>query len=358
MLKTPFYNPTKSYEENFAHGPWGELADSLPIVRTGEPKFTFLGHQVYAPFGIPAGPLPNSKFVAAAFRKGFDICVYKTVRTRKYETHPAPNVLAVKIEGDLTIERAKQPVLANTDYAEPLSITNSFGVPSMEPDFWQPDMQKAIASAGEGQVMIGSFQGTKNAGGNAEEFVADFVLAARLVKETGAKILEINLSCPNEGSTDLVCFDIDRVKAIAEAVKNEIGNTPLILKLGYFETDSELEKLVTAVGGVVQGLAAINTIPAPITDEKGEQALKGPGRLVSGVCGAGIKWAGLEMVSRLKKLREKFGYTYEIIGVGGILVPADLQQYLSLGAVAGLSATGAMWNPNLGQEVYHALSTS
>lgn len=355
MLHQPFYDPTKSYEENFEQGPSGEFANAEQVTRTGTPEYAFLGHSVYTPFGIPAGPLPTSEFVAAAFRKGFDICTYKTVRSRAYETHPAPNILAVKVDGDLTLERSREPVVANDDYSEPLSITNSFGVPSKDPDYWQPDMEKAIASAGEGQVMIGSFQGTRSPDGNAEKFVQDYALAAKLVKETGAKILEANLSCPNEGTTDLVCFDIPRVQAITEAIKNEIGDTPLILKLGYFKTDAELEKLVSAVGQLVAGLATINTIPAPIVDVQGEQALKGEGRLVSGVCGASIKWAGLEMVSRLKKIKQQHQHDFAIIGVGGVLSAADVEQYLSLGADAVQSATGAMWNPFLGQEVYERL---
>ncbi len=355
MLKQPFYDPTKSYQENAEHGPFGEVADRKKIVRNGPPKFELFGQPVYTPFGIPAGPLPNSNFVRAVFQKGFDICTYKTVRTRAYPVHAHPNILAVKVAGDLTLERAKQPILANNQYTEPLSITNSFGVPSKEPDLWQADMQKAVAAAGEGQVMIGSFQGTKGDSGKAEEFIADFVLAAKLVKETGAPVLEVNLSCPNEGTAHLVCFDIPRVKVIAEKIKNEIGNTPLILKLGYFTSDAELEKLVLAVAGIAQGLAVINTIPAPIVDAAGNPALPGEGRLLSGVCGASIRWAGLEMVDRLKKLRTKHHQNFIIFGVGGVLSVADALEYLDKGADVVQSATGAMWHPNLGQEVYNHL---
>src|SRR4029079_15873257 len=102
MLKHPFYDPTKSYQENFEHGPFGELADGKAVVRKGQPKFQVFGQPIYTPFGIPAGPLPTSNFVSAAFNKGFDICTYKTVRTKAYPVHPQPNILAVKITGDLT----------------------------------------------------------------------------------------------------------------------------------------------------------------------------------------------------------------------------------------------------------------
>ena len=58
----------------------------------------------------------------AALDVGFDLPVYKTVRTRKYACHPWPNVLAVKVEGDLqpdktlvgetiTASRFRSPIL-------------------------------------------------------------------------------------------------------------------------------------------------------------------------------------------------------------------------------------------------------
>src|SRR5581483_4607757 len=95
MLSTPFYDPTKSYDENYEHGPFGAFADGKVYKQPGKPTYHFLGQNVYLPFGIPAGPLLNSKFVKAAFEKGFDICVYKTVRADIFPCHPHPNVLFV-----------------------------------------------------------------------------------------------------------------------------------------------------------------------------------------------------------------------------------------------------------------------
>jgi dihydroorotate dehydrogenase len=140
---------------------------------------------------------------------------------------------------------------------------------------------------------------------------------------------------------------VEGVTKITEAIKNEIGNTPLILKLAYFETDEHLRQLVTAVGKTVDGLAAINTIPAAIVDEAGKQALPGEGRLRSGVCGSAIQWAGREMTTRLKELRGELGMKFAIIGVGGVTEPVDFKAYQEAGADAVMSATGAMWNPQL-----------
>ena len=211
MPSEPFYDPAKSYLDNFEHGPFGLFANTSPASQTTKPKHEFLGHSVFAPFGIPAGPLINGKFVKAALDMGFDIPVYKTVRTKKYACHPWPNVLAVKVEGDLAPDRT---LVANEDYSEPLSITNSFGVPSYDPEFWQQDMADAAAYARPGQVVVGSFQGTLPENGRVGDYIADFVLGARLVKETGVPVIEVNLSCPNEGTANLLCFDIARSRRV------------------------------------------------------------------------------------------------------------------------------------------------
>jgi len=348
MSSVPFYDPAKSYLDNFEHGPFGLFADTTPTSQTSEPKHEFLGHAVYAPFGIPAGPLINGKYVKAALDKGFDIPVYKTVRTRRYECHPWPNVLAVKVEDDLATDRT---LIANHDYSEPLSITNSFGVPSFDPEFWQPDMADAAAYARPGQVVVGSFQGTLPENGSVASYLEDFKLGARLVRETGVKIIEVNLSCPNEGTANLLCFDIQRSREVVEAIKGEIGSVPLVIKMAYYKDEDRLRAFLREVGGVVDGIAAINTISAEILDEDGKQALPGEGRLRSGVCGHAVKWAGVAMASRLARLREELGMKFEIVGVGGAGNAAAFDEYRRAGADAVMSATSAMWNPLLAQEI-------
>lgn len=334
---------------------FGDFTSGKAYKDQGDPQHSLLGNPVHLPFGIPAGPLLNGKYIKAALDKGFDIATYKTVRTRQYPTSEWPNVLAIKVDGDLTLEQAKKGLVGSHNYIEPLAITNSFGVPSYKPSFWQADMSAAVKYAKSGQVVVGSFQATTSENGNVNDYVKDFVRAARLVKETGVRVLEVNLSCPNEGTAHLLCFDLERSQQIIEAIKNEIGNTPLIIKIAYFEEQAQLRKLVTLVGRTVDAIAAINTIPAKIYDKNGKQALPGnSNRLLSGVCGHPIKWAGIGMVKRLKSLREKLGMKFSIIGVGGVTIPQDYDDYKKAGADTVMSATGAMWNPFLAQEIKKA----
>ena len=346
------YNPLLSYEENYERGPFGEFAQPGVIQRAGRPRFSFVGHPVWLPFGIPAGPLVNGAFVRAALDKGFDIPVYKTVRTRAYTSHAWPNVLPVHVEGDLAADCRR--LIAGGEYADPLSITNSFGVPSMSPDVWQADLAACVAYAREGQVVVGSYQGTLPEHGGAAEYIADFRTGARLMRETGVKAVEVNFSCPNEGTANLLCFDVRRSREVVEAIRGELGSTPLLIKIAYFKDDALLEQLLREVGGVVDGISAINTVSAEIVNEAGEQALPGAGRLVSGVCGRAIKWAGVGMTHKLTRLRAKLGLTFTVVGVGGVTSVEDFAEYREAGADAVMSATGAMWNPLLAQEILAA----
>lgn len=351
MLKTPFYNPTISYEDNYEKGPFGAFADGKVFKQKGIPKVNFLNQKVFLPFGIPAGPILNSRYIKSAFEKGFDIVVYKTIRSGFYPCHPYPNVVPIHLQGDLTIKKASSKLKTKKNYSEPLSITNSFGVPSKDPYFWQTDAERARSYAGVGQVMVLSFMGTVSKGQTEKEFVNDFALAARMSYETGAKILEVNLSCPNVGNEGLVCYNLDVTSKVLKAIRSKIGNRPLIVKVGYYKETSDLEKLSEIVNEYANDIAGINTIPAEVVDAKGEQALPGPNRLKSGVCGHAIKWAGLETVKKLKEIRDRKKFKFTITGVGGVTSAKDYFEYKKTGADVVMSATGTMWNPLLAQEI-------
>ncbi|HMH30869.1 MAG TPA: dihydroorotate oxidase, partial [Methylomirabilota bacterium] len=198
-----------------------------------------------------------------------------------------------------------------------------------------------------------AFQGTAHGKGR-EDFVQDHVKGVELIKQTGFDgVIEINLSCPNEGEAVLACFDTDITIRIVTAVRQANPDLKFVIKTTYFEDEAQLKDLVQKVSGIVDGFSVINTIAVPISDQAGNEVF--PGRPTAGVSGAPIKWAGQEMTRRLNQYRDEFGYDYKIIGIGGVLSAKDFQEYRDLGADYVMSVTGAMWNPDLAAEIKASL---
>ncbi|HEX3082221.1 MAG TPA: hypothetical protein VHQ86_03125 [Candidatus Saccharimonadia bacterium] len=351
----PIYDPAKTYAENFDHGPFGEFALPIPYHDKGRPQFNFFGRPMFSPFGIAAGPLLNAKYVIAALNKGFDLVTYKTQRTVAFEVNPFPNVLAVDVDGDLTLDQAKKPLVAHAVGDDPdlsrLTITNSFAVPSRGPEFWMPDYARCLAAVKRGQMVIMSVQGTIQPGFSTEDYYNDFAEAVKLAVQAGAPAIEINLSCPNVSGEGVLCYSPGAVTDIVRRCRTAAGKTPLIIKLGYYAPDQQelLETIMRAVAPLVAAVAAVNTIPGSVVTPDGEPAL--PGRDRTGLCGAGIKWAGLDMTRRLAELRERLGLRFAIIGIGGVMNPADYQAYRDAGADMVQAATAVIWNPELAIDV-------
>ncbi len=349
------YDPAKTFEENVAEGPFNLDQRDYPD-ENAEPQYTFLGFPINFPFGIAAGSLPTSRHTSAAFRLGYDVVVYKTQRAHEFPCNPYPNVLPLTIDGELTPEKLQEPLVVAPTYPTDLSklnITNSFGVPSPDPAVWTADLPSAIAGAGKGQLLVMSVVGTIREGFTPDEYYDDFATAAGLAEQAGALAVEINLSCPNVASEGVICYSHDAVVEICRRSKAVLGDTPLIIKIGYFTQGQQntLEEIVRDVSQYVAAISAINTLQGTIVHANGEQALPGEGRARSGVCGAGIKWAGLDMVRRLDALRKKEGYSYEIIGVGGVMTPADFAEYRAAGADVVQAVTAPMWDEHLAREI-------
>jgi len=371
-MSVPFYDPSLSYQANYDLGPFGPFAgepsaEDVATLQLPESNWvTVAGLRLRRPVGIPSGPLLNAKYVAAAFNWGFDLCHYKTVRSRQWPSHPAPNVLRVYATEPIAPSRIGHDTLTARPFREgeqvdpaSLSITNSFGMPAQPPGVWQADMEEAARAARPGQALVASVTGIPGADNDPAGFVADHARAAAMCAETGAHAIEVNLSCPNLGGHGLVCQDPDASAQICKAVKAAIGNLPLFAKLGSYAPDEAgdalMQSIVRATQPYVAGYGAVNAVPVPIATQSGEQALPGAGRSMAGVCGAALRATGLDVVSRLGGIRTTGGYDYAIIGVGGMTTPADFFAYRHAGADAVQGATGPMWNNRLAVEIALAM---
>lgn len=341
----PTYDIHLSYEDNYSKGPF--FADTIPQRKITEKK-TLLDFRLNSILGIPAGPLLNSNWIKLYAELGFDLLVYKTVRTARHPSHPAPNCMLLEVKGQLTPDRFHERLTATPEEKDrpvsEISITNSFGMPSRDPQVWQADVAKAKGYLTKGQLLIVSVVGTPGKGDLAE----DYARGAALAREAGADIVEINLSCPNVVSEEGSLFANPHLSGeIARRVKEALGATPLFIKMGYVEDPALLKKVVRATAPHVQGISGINTLSFDVVRPDGTQALPGPGRLRSGVCGAAIRTCGLTQAKRIARQREKEKYDCVVVGVGGVMTPEDVQAYRDVGCDAVMTATGAMWDPFL-----------
>ncbi len=342
------YDIQKTYLDNALHGPF--FKDQIPkrIFPSQEKWVDFLGVKVASKLGVPAGPLLTSKWIELAAQLGFDVVTYKTIRSKQHPAHPLPNMVYVDTHGPVSSdeEEKRAEITEKLPFdIEQLAVTNSFGMPSMEPDFLLQDIARANGLLKPGQVMIVSVVGTNRPG---EDFTADFVQAALLAKEAGAQIIEANFSCPNVDKKDgFLYLSPDTVAKMSKAIVQAIHPIPLILKMGVFPTKAQMQAVfLAAARSGVRAIEGINSVSMRVVNKEGAPAL-GQSRLTSGVCGGPIREAALHFLSQATDInkKEKLGLT--ILGCGGITAEEHFEQFFNAGADIAMTATGMMWDPFL-----------
>jgi len=352
-IKYDLYDATKSYEANYREGPF--FQGDFPARPEIKQKTKLWNWELNSPIGIPAGPLLNSNWIKFYASMGFDIPVYKTVRSIEHPSHPAPNCVYVNPPEQIQLGSKPQLItVPKPDFLEDLTITNSFGVPSMPASTWMQDVQIANDSLADGQIMMLSFMGTDGAGGR--DLIADYAYTAAMAKEAGGRILETNYSCPNlcGGKAGAIYQDPVSSSQIAKAIREEIGSSqPFMIKIGNLPYE-QLKEVVAANVPFVDGIAGINTMPGEVRTPNGEQALPGEGRLSSGICGSKIKDVSQDFVEKLVRIKKELNADFTICGVGGIMTAEDFAERLNSGADIAMSATAIMWDPYLAQR-YHEL---
>ena len=342
------YDIDRDYYYNLENGP--RLAVEEVKGLRNEPMEIF-GKRVDFPLGVPAGLLLNGRWVRAYNHLGYPVVVYKTVRSCEYPSHPHPNCLFVKT--DMLDPYNLPDVLVAPEGYEPerpdrVTITNSFGMPSLPPEKWQEDIDRVRQELLPGSLFIGSGVGTFS--GTSWELKRDFARVAAMLKEAGVDAVEVNFSCPNvkngEGS---IYTDADFSAEILEAVRKEIGDTPLIVKVGFL-MGKKLTEFVARCAKYLDGIAGINSLQARVVREDGSPAL-GEGRERSGVCGWAIGKCAQVFVQQLAEIRDGIKADFVIFGGGGVTDAEGFLKLKSLGADVVMVCTGAMFNPLLSQEI-------
>ncbi len=342
------HDASQTYEWALENGPLEMPIPARPLASRATKIWDL---DLLSPTGIAAGPAYDSEFVRRYLQLGFDTVIYKTVRSIARDCHPFPNCLFVDDAQMLRAHDIGKSVVVSpkipSDLTQ-LAITNSFGVPSVSPEHWMQDFDKAKSFAEAGQSVWLSAMGTHH---DHWDIVSDYVRVASMGKDVGAEVIEINYSCPNLNSSEGAIYTTPYLSAqISKAVKAAIGSTKLVIKIGYIADDHLLAELVAKNAPHIDGIAAINTIKMQAVDANGHQALPGNGRLESGICGSVILDLAQEMVVRLADLRAANQYDFEIVGVGGITQPKHFDEYLARGASIAMSGSAAMWNAYLAHD--------
>lgn len=343
----PIYDVTKSWEYNYEHGP--NFTGPFPPLPK-EKKWQLLDHKLISPLGVAAGPLPNYKWMSTYLKLGYGSIIQKTVRSTPHKSHKTPNIAFVKRGQKLKLD--KNPIILErkiNNSIENLTITNSFGNPCKSPKNWQNEAIKTKKIIETGQIFGISVYGTAEMNTTLDELAEDYALTAELAMVASPDFIEANLACPNVSGAEnpFLYKDSKAVSKIAKAIKTRINKTPLVFKIGFFEDYRDLLDVLKNSKGHFEAVSAINTIQKRVVNSKGEQIL--PGRNYSGICGAQIKPFAIEMVKNLVKAKKDVT-NFEIIGVGGVMTPRDVQDFLDAGADHVQSATAVMFNPYLAYE--------
>ena len=341
------YDITQSYDwnyENVPHPPDVEIPD-VP----GD--WQFCGLPVASPLGIPAGPLLNSRWIIYYARLGFDVLTYKTVRSSYRACYDPPNLLPVAAE-NMTGDGAE--LLAAPPDSEYDTWAISFGMPSKAPATWQADVETARQGLGPKQILSVSVVASPESDWTIKQVAGDFAQCARWAVDSGAQVVEANLSCPNVCTKEADLYlDAEASAEIAATIRARIGTTPLALKVGHFPDPERAAALVRAVSPHAEALSSTNSLTAPVRGADGEPLFGG---LRRGIGGRAITQACNEELRLLSQIITNASLRIHLIGVGGVMTAQDVRDRLAAGAHNVHLATAPMLDPNVGIQIRRDLA--
>ncbi|MBI9110058.1 dihydroorotate dehydrogenase [Maridesulfovibrio ferrireducens] len=165
-------------------------------------------------------------------------------------------------------------------------------------------------------------------------------LAAVLSAEEGVAALEVNVSCPNvkEGG---IAFGQDprQITKVAEAVKKNAGNKPVIIKLSPNVTDIATCARAAEDGGA-DGISLINTLSGMAVDI--ERRVPRLTNVIGGLSGPAVKPVALRCVFQAVN-----AVKIPVIGLGGIASAEDAAEFLLVGATAVQIGTANFLSPDM-----------
>jgi dihydroorotate dehydrogenase len=350
----PTYRIDQDFEWNFANGPFFEgPRPNVPAT----PLKDFFGIKVHSRFGIAASLLPNARWMRLYAELGFDILTYKTVRMTPRRAHGPPTWiflderLTARLEESDTPQRGVEGVPHRASEA---TVAGSLGVPSQPPAVWEPDIRRCRELIGPGQALIVSLVASVTPETTLPSLLAECEELAARVRDAGAQVVEVNLSCPNVQKREGEAYRDPELSAqIAAALRRGAGKLPLLMKVGSLEDPAAMRALLRAVDGTMDGVIMMNGLSRAVVDGKGEPAF-GANRVRAGITGGGIYRFAMRQVREAVAIAEQDRLAIKVLGCGGATTPERVRAFIDAGAYAVLAATAIVWNPFLAIEVKRA----
>lgn len=360
------YDVNKSFEENKKKWPYGyenvkdvnnEIKD---LVKEADKEYDFFWFKTKLPIWVAAGSLFNKKYMKAAAMDGFTVITWKTFRSefrlahKNDGNHLWHNIVFLHNNNQLQESDILKQVNADVVFPEDktkISITNSFGMGSDEPEVWSKEVEEIEGWMSENwKQTIASAVGSPQPDWTTQMLANDYAKVAKKAEDSWSRIIELNFSCPNVANNSCwkewsIYTSPEDSKIICKTVRELLNeDTKLLIKIGYWNKESYRE-LIKFVEKYIDWIVAINTIPMKVLDSEWKQAL--PWGLISGTCGNSILELSLQAVRNLTELKKEEGFNLKIIGCWWVTDSQSFFKHLEAWAEFVMCATAALFNPEL-----------
>jgi dihydroorotate dehydrogenase len=297
---------------------------------------------------IAAGPLLNGKWILYYASLGFDLLTYKTVRSRPRPCYSLPNLLPVDVN---KMDGHRSQVRQQSNMQGSWAI--SFGMPSQSPEIWRQDVRWTRDQLHPDKRLAVSVVATVEPDWSIQQIADDYARCASWAVESGADFVEINLSCPNVTSCDGQLYQHPTESGIvARVVKEAIGRTPLLAKIGYLPEDTPAREFLHAVADHLDAVIMVNGLATQVVDTSGQPCFDGHQR---GIGGQAIHDVCVDQVRRCRDLLDKDGSQLPLVGCGGVSSTEQVRAMLDSGAQIVQIATSAMCEPAIGLKMRQEL---
>ena len=183
----------------------------------------------------------------------------------------------------------------------------------------------------------------------AGDSLDSYAEGARLLDDSGAAMIELNISCPNVKAGGMAFgLDPEAAASVTGAVRRACGHTPLMVKLSPNAPDLAAVARACVSQGA-DALSLVNTFKAMAIDVEARRPVFE--NLSAGLSGPAIRPLALRMVWELGDTT-----TVPLVGLGGIGSGPDALEFFLAGASAIQVGSGLFPRPGLPVEIIKVLT--